>query len=72
MVISITNPSDGVYNHDSDNRLLTTKANTKSHGLGLIIVTSIVERANGIVEVMPYNDSFSVTVMIPLKEVAAS
>ena len=69
LVISVINPSDGMYKTDRNGRISTTKSDSESHGLGLKIVSGVVEKVKGVFEIIPYKDKFDATVILPLWEV---
>lgn len=72
MLISVINPSNGNYKLKQEHTFFTTKKNASEHGIGLKIVTSIVKKYRGILDITPSDGKFEVTIAIPLTEVKAS
>lgn len=65
--ICIMNNSDGIYNFDSHDNLTTTKENSLSlHGMGISRIKDIVEKYDGIIEITPESEKFTVSILLPL------
>ena len=65
LCIRVTNSADGEYKiHDGI--FLSTKDSSENHGLGLRSVRKIVDSCGGYMKIEPCQDSFTVTVMLPL------
>lgn len=66
--IYISNSSNGIYiyNH-KDGNLLTSKNNLKNeHGIGIKRIIELVEKYDGIIEITPEKNIFSVSILIPI------
>ena len=63
LLISISNTYDGAVN-ESGGKLLTTKSDTASHGIGLSSVRSVVERNHGELTIDYDKEMFTVKVML--------
>lgn len=72
LTIHITNSSDGIYKKDSKGHLASSKNDRKNelpfpeHGLGLKRVQDIVSRHGGFMELLPEEERFTVSIMLPL------
>lgn len=66
--IYISNSSDGNYHYNPiDGNLITSKYKDKNeHGIGLKRITEIVEKYNGIIDVVPKENTFSISILLPI------
>ncbi|MBC3887126.1 GHKL domain-containing protein [Acetobacterium paludosum] len=67
LLIEFLNSYEGDLKSNNNNRLLTTKENVNLHGLGINIVTNIIEKNGGIIEILSKESVFSVKVLFPLE-----
>lgn len=70
LLITATNSSTGDYKLNKSGKLLTTKQNTTEqayHGIGMNQIYRIVKGKKGFIRISPEADSFSLEIMIPLK-----
>ena len=67
ILIHIENNYDGVIKGSIDGDILSVKQG-KEHGLGIIPVKELVEKADGVLQITSDNKIFSVHIMIPDKE----
>lgn len=67
--IFVSNSSDGnyYYNH-IDGNLLTSKNEKNTHGIGIRRIKELVEKYDGIIDITPDKNSFSVSILIPINE----
>ena len=68
LYIFCSNTSDGKYLRGENETLLSTKK-TKGHGIGMRRIQEIVEEAGGACQFSPEAHQFSVSIMLPLKEI---
>lgn len=68
LLIGFANAYDSRLLKSQDNILLTTKRNNESHGLGIDIVSDIIEKNGGLIEVdgLTQRNVFSVSVFLPI------
>ena len=52
-----------------DNKVVTTKSNKEEHGIGLLNVSSIVDKYNGIYAIKNENGWFHISIVLPYKTV---
>ena len=64
--IKIQNSSNGIYNFDKKGMLKSNKPTSAYHGIGLKRVKEITETYNGIIDIYPDINSFTVAILIPL------
>ena len=67
LVIHMENSFDGVVKKDKNNTYLSRKKED-SHGIGLKRVHTLVEEANGFMEIRHNNHIFTVHIMVPLEK----
>lgn len=68
LMIELTNSSNGQYCYDGQQCLITTKTeNSQNHGLGIKRIKSIVTENGGFYDIQPQPDSFTITLILPLK-----
>lgn len=70
LLINITNSSIGDYKLSKSGKFLTTKQNktyNSYHGIGIKQICKIVKENNGFIRFSPESDSFTLEIMIPLK-----
>jgi len=68
--IYMLNSSDGDYHYDpTDGSIATSKNNDKcEHGIGLKRITEIVEKYDGIIDIGPKENTFSISILIPITD----
>ena len=66
LYINVSNSSAGKHRYNSLNELISTKQEA-GHGIGLKRIKQIVTEANGFMKIEPQNDSFHVTIVLPLQ-----
>ena len=68
--IYMQNSSDGNYHYNPiDGSLLTTKNKEKNeHGIGLKRIIEIVEKYDGIIDINPEENTFSISILIPIND----
>lgn len=64
LYINILNPFKGTITIDKNGRMVTSKQDKKSHGLGLKSIHSAVEKYNGIVEIENNNGFFKLNILL--------
>lgn len=70
LLITITNSSIGDYKFSNSGIFLTTKqkrTDSSYHGIGIKQICKIVKENNGFIRFSPESDSFTLEIMIPLK-----
>lgn len=68
MQIQVVNSSDGNYRFAQNGILCTTKEDAAFHGYGLKRMAGIVEQANGMMNIQPEKETFTVNILIPISE----
>lgn len=69
LMITMENSSDGHYQYDNAGELQSTKEETSiEHGLGIQRIKEIVEEANGIIRIIPEEECFKLTILLPLED----
>ncbi|MBO5260767.1 MAG: GHKL domain-containing protein [Coprococcus sp.] len=68
--LMIVNTTDGIYITQKANTFASRKKNLydANHGLGLSRVQTVVEKHNGMMEITPSKENFTVTILLPLSE----
>ena len=66
--IYISNNCDGnYYYNNSDGSLLTSKNNNRNeHGIGIKRIKEIIKKYDGIVDITPQDNTFSVSILLPI------
>ena len=65
LFLEISNSSAGIYYYNTFHRLISTKKEL-GHGIGLKRIEKIVSQVDGFLELTPENNSFYVSILIPL------
>jgi sensor histidine kinase regulating citrate/malate metabolism len=69
LMITMENSSDGHYQYDNAGELQSTKEEASiEHGLGIQRIKEIVEEANGIIRIIPEEECFKLTILLPLED----
>ena len=68
--IYISNSAGGIYQYNPiDGSLLTSKNREKhTHGIGLKRIMEIVEKYDGIIDISPKENTFSISILIPIND----
>ena len=68
LLIYISNNCDGnYYYNNSDGSLLTSKNNNRNeHGIGIKRIKEIIKKYDGIVDITPQDNTFSVSILLPI------
>ncbi|MDD3360798.1 MAG: GHKL domain-containing protein [Hespellia sp.] len=64
LLIKISNPVKEIV--EKENRLQTTKADSKQHGIGMLCVKETVEKYDGVLKYNVNKNIFNLTIMIPV------
>lgn len=65
LIISISNMFDGKIVYDGD-KIVSINKDKTNHGLGLLSVKATVNKYNGLIEVEDIDNTFVVTIIIPI------
>ena len=71
LFIKLINSSDGHYSFNTDGTLMSRKADTFNHGIGLIRVKQIIAELSGFLEITPNNVCFEIKILLPSKNEGA-
>lgn len=69
ILISTQNPLSGSIDI-TDNRVVTSKSNKEEHGIGLLNVSSIVDKYDGVYAIKSEKGWFHISIIIPYKSVS--
>lgn len=67
LLFLVENSSNGNYQYDKNHHLISSKAE-QNHGLGLHRVHTLVKRVDGILDIKPEADMFSISILLPIKQ----